>query len=218
VIVLSEERKIAIRTEELYRKTVRREINGQKPPASHPTRLWNFLNSTLGIWFLSTCVLGVASFSFTAFYEMHKANLENTITINRLDAEISARLHSVILGKTKKVTAEMLLSLEEPGRTEFPSSIFPEYKSRTFRSLLYELHLLIPIEEKQEVKLAIASTEDWHKRYLAAKALGDGGSGFSNWINKVSGVLILKPLNLKRWGMPFGDDLLKKRASSDPVE
>lgn len=215
--MLSEERKMTIRTEELYRETVRRELEAQNPPAAHPSRFWKFLNSSLGIWFLSTCMLGGATFGFTAFSETQKASREKLISINRLDTEITARLNAVHITKNKKVSALSLLSLEEPEHSEFPMSIFPEYKSRTFRSLLHELHSLIPAEEKQEIRNAIDSTRDWHRTYKHSKSTRDGRSGFTAWANRMVFYVTIAPLNLKRWDFPFSDYISKNR-SGEPTE
>lgn len=62
--MLSDDERARIHAEEIFRHEVR---NGLKKDERQTVRrgAWGFLNSTFGLWFLSTCVVGAISFLYT---------------------------------------------------------------------------------------------------------------------------------------------------------
>lgn len=203
--MVTEDRKALIQQEEIYREEVRKELLSQRSCTSRRSRFWKFLNSTFGIWFLSTCVIGAATFGFTEIINIQKVKRDKMAIIQKLDTEISARLRAFNLKKKKVITADMLLILEVPDKSDFPSNVFPEYKLRTFRSLIYELHGLVPDNEKQEIERVLGATENWNLTYYMLLNSSDKSTGFTGWRNRIISGLTVSALNLKRWEQSFSE-------------
>ncbi len=58
-----------IRMEEVYRQEIRQHLQQKAAPPPKSSKILQFLNSALGIWFLSTCIVGMITF----FYGQHQA-------------------------------------------------------------------------------------------------------------------------------------------------
>jgi hypothetical protein len=70
--LLSKEEKLRIQLEETYRNEVKKNLENNKRK-SFGEKTWSFLNSTLGLWFLSTCVVGLITFLYTKQQEEDRA-------------------------------------------------------------------------------------------------------------------------------------------------
>lgn len=202
--MLTEEQKSTIRAEELYRDQVIKELDDHRPEETRPTRFWKFLNSSFGIWLLSTCVVGITTFTFTLISEGQKGNAVRKHVIERLDTEIAARLHALDI-EDYKVTSDSFLTLEVPKQSVFPSGIFREYRDRSFRSLLYELHSLVTSDEKTQIKEAISSTKHWYSDFklLQSQESKDSYSVINSFNISFVYSGTLESLNLTRWDSPF---------------
>lgn len=55
---INETEKARILAEEKYREEIRADLAKLRTPSTRRQRLWNFLNTSLGIWLLSSIVLG----------------------------------------------------------------------------------------------------------------------------------------------------------------
>jgi len=64
---LSESEKLHIRTEELYRKQISADLNKKKEEPKN--KIWEFVNSSFGIWFFSTCIVGLITFLYSQHQE-----------------------------------------------------------------------------------------------------------------------------------------------------
>lgn len=60
---LPESEKLRIHAEELYRRQVVAQLDG--PREKSTSKLWKFVNSSFGIWFFSTCVVGLITFLYS---------------------------------------------------------------------------------------------------------------------------------------------------------
>jgi hypothetical protein len=63
--MISEEDKRRITEEEVFRLEVRKSLAQEKPPQGTYGVLWTFLNSSLGLWVLSTIVIGCFGWAYT---------------------------------------------------------------------------------------------------------------------------------------------------------
>ena len=167
--MLSEEEKGRIRTEEIFRAEVRRELEG-KEPSSRAKRFWTFLNSSFALWFLSSVVLAGLTTAVTSYQAKRSERLRKAQIERRLDTEISSRigltLRTVRLERAKIASgqaqppgtaygnAESYLDNSFPN-TSWDFSIYPEYKARTFRSLVSELTSIADPSEQPDLKEAI---------------------------------------------------------------
>jgi hypothetical protein len=104
VKLLTDEDKEHIYQEEKYRLEVRAQLDKASPKVKTGEKIWTFINSTVFLWFLSSVVLGLISFSYarwdakrtreregrekSAFIEREK-----TETAKRIDGEITSRIN-----------------------------------------------------------------------------------------------------------------------------
>ncbi|MEX6687981.1 hypothetical protein QTN47_10775 [Danxiaibacter flavus] len=76
---LTPDEKRHIEMEEQFRHEIRKslETGENKPPSS--SRIWNFFNSSFGLWFLSTCVVGFITFLYTQNKEQQDAKAKQDL-------------------------------------------------------------------------------------------------------------------------------------------
>jgi hypothetical protein len=149
--MLTDEEKGKIKAEEIFRDEIRKELS-EKVGKSFRNKIWTFMNSSLGIWLLSTVVVGLIVYFYNNNKLENELSANNAATIQKLETETSNRLQqfkSALLCQDpskiyyqKDELAYMIdgilvsdgsLSLQKP------IYIFPEYKERTMNSLLYEI-------------------------------------------------------------------------------
>jgi hypothetical protein len=91
--VLSDEDRQRIRQEEIFRQEIRQDLEKAKASnQSFPRRVVNFLNTGLGLWFLTTVAVGLVSFSYAKWDEHNTKIRDNRTTERKLNIEISTRL------------------------------------------------------------------------------------------------------------------------------
>jgi hypothetical protein len=175
--MLTEDEKSRIRAEEIFRSEVRCELEARK--ASPPQqRLWTLLNSSFALWFLSSVVLAGLTTAVTFYQSKRGEHLRRAEAVRHLDTEISSRI-----GLAQRVVRLQQSSLA-PGygplsagdiygtavdyldnsfatRPADPQdfSIYPEYKSRTFRSLIFELTTVADPSERLGLNNAVVTYE-----------------------------------------------------------
>jgi hypothetical protein len=82
--MLTPEQKAAIRAEEVFREEIRNEIASARRPQQRGRKLWDVLNSSLIIWFLTSIVVGVISWKISDA----ALNRERRETLRRLKWEV----------------------------------------------------------------------------------------------------------------------------------
>ncbi|HEY0678120.1 MAG TPA: hypothetical protein VGD17_07530 [Chitinophagaceae bacterium] len=87
--MLSDSEKAKIQSEESYRREVNRLLDGK---SSKRTGIIKFLNSALGIWFLSTIIIGLFTYFYNRWDDNRKINYEREVKIRQLDLEIESRI------------------------------------------------------------------------------------------------------------------------------
>lgn len=93
--MLSQTDRDHIRFEEIFRQEVRLEIERKSPRPTLKRRLWSFLNSSFGIWILSSFVVGGLTFAYGRSQIVLERSREQRREIASLDREIARRLRSV---------------------------------------------------------------------------------------------------------------------------
>ena len=87
--MIAEDEKEKIRAEEIFREEIRKEI-------SKPKSKWiNFLNTPLGIWFLSTIVIGLLSLSYKTWQENLEKRKTNQKKIEQIADEGKFRIQQI---------------------------------------------------------------------------------------------------------------------------
>lgn len=64
---IPESEKLRIRAEELYRQQISADLNAKKEQPKN--KVWEFINSSFGIWFFSTCIVGLITFLYSQHQE-----------------------------------------------------------------------------------------------------------------------------------------------------
>lgn len=140
-----------IKSEEIYRDEIRKKLSENKD-SSFSKKSWRFLNSSFGIWLLSTVIVGLIVY----FYNMNKLQNEISVneaaTIHKLETESSHRLQQFTFTLSKHESTEIYdnkdklaymidgILFNSTTHTPIrPAYIFPEFKERTMSSLLYEI-------------------------------------------------------------------------------
>jgi len=158
--MLLEEEKNRIRAEEIFRYEVRREIEARRPKDSGGKRLWSLVNSTFGVWLLSSVVLGGLTFAYTMYQQQSAEKMRKAQAERRLKEEISGRVSNGLAtmrqngrriergeqGRTMVAVYNEAISFLNNRVTydsySYDFSTYPEYKERNFQSLTIELGTL----------------------------------------------------------------------------
>lgn len=150
--MLTDEEKTKLREEEIFRSEVRASLI-ERPRGL--ARVMKSLSTPLGIWFLSSVVLGFGSFWYNEFTASKEASRVRNEKIRRLDNEIHYRLtefrnlgHQVGIKKAVEY-------LESPQPSHY---VFTENEKRPLSAVLWELHELVPREEKSPIFAAYSTT------------------------------------------------------------
>lgn len=184
-------------------------------------KVWSFLNSNFGIWFLSSIVLSALTFSYSSYENYQERVTAQAGKILKLDIEISNRLdilsHALLNRKSDPKKMQIaLLSMANPGQATYPVHVYEEYKNRTTQSLFWELYSLSEDKSKNELKFAAQTSMQLFKEYQLFGVIDNLGqeSPFKVIIEAFSDAELpfvksslleikYKPLNLARWGKPF---------------
>ncbi|HEY2345698.1 MAG TPA: hypothetical protein VGH80_07430 [Xanthomonadaceae bacterium] len=154
---LGDARKDRIRAEEIFRLEIRRELETAAGPLSVPQRFWGLLNSSFVLWLLSSVVLAGAGALYTAYQNAHSEGLRKALVREHLDTEIGNRLAEALSGlrtdihdirhgtsyPEKDMANYTVMYLDNFFVTDATNprdfSAYPEYRNRSFRSLVVEL-------------------------------------------------------------------------------
>ena len=167
--MLTEEEKVRIRAEELFRHEVRQSFRDKK---TFWDPLWTFVNSSFGLWVMSTVVVGSIIYFYNDIQSKQASDTLRSENIRKIKTEIFRRLNyvSVMLSEpfelvidqnaehghykseaAKELTAynthlKMMSESLDAGATNrnlpLIIHVFPEFKERTLNSLLFELKRL----------------------------------------------------------------------------
>ena len=177
-LMLTDDEKARIRAEEIFRLEVSRELAASKPRRSPLERAWAFLNSSLGLWVLSSIVLAALTTAFAHYQSNREEQARKAELERRLDTEISSRISSSLAGlrldkvrieQGERYQPEWIYSTAQSYLDNFfitdPSSrrdfsVYPDYQNRTFRSLVFELRAAVDSPVRQELTTVLAAYEE----------------------------------------------------------
>ena len=176
---LSEERKKHIEQEEIFREEIRSQIEGQKQPHTLFGKAKQFVNTSFGIWLLSTVVDGLFTWGYSGWSSTRESERQTIKRIEMLDTEISGRLRymdemfksdvSPILylaftmggsmGGTSGSGSDNNSSAGSGGTQMQQPGVFPDFRNRTITSLIWELKGLVPKSDRRQLDVALAQGE-----------------------------------------------------------
>ncbi len=151
--MLSKEDKDRIRAEEIFRSEVQREIKATQGKKGLPAGLFKFFNSSLGIWFLSAVVLSSALYIYKDIQAGRAENAQVQLRINRIDTELGDRIKGFeTILKAARTNSNLAAAIRRLSESE---SVYSKFLQDSFTDLLQELIVLVPADEKNELKRAL---------------------------------------------------------------
>src|SRR5713226_855632 len=90
--MLSIKEKRRIMDEEIFREATRKQLASNRPTGSNWRKLWSFLNTSFALWFLSTIVVGLATWAYSSHQDMLRSAARDRETLQKLDTETAGRL------------------------------------------------------------------------------------------------------------------------------
>jgi hypothetical protein len=186
---------------------------------------WKFLNSSFGLWVLSSVVLSGSIFLYKS-YSLRLENLRATEDrISKLNTEVSYRLSLLNVaaenypyypGKSK----EFLKSILYRDSSKFPAAVYTEFRESSLSELILQLAALAEANHKERLLKAAAAAQNIYAGidFLESSGLfteAREGSGFLGVLSKTLTVVArpiaqaqvlnknLEPLNLPQWGCPL---------------
>jgi hypothetical protein len=112
-----------------------------------PEKLWDFFNTSLGIWALTTIVVGLLTWGYTKW----QVSNQNGEQIFKLDTEIESRLDAALRDLKTLKKGELKPPFYLANKLLLPSSdntIHSEFSNRTLKSLFYELQGRLPKDDE----------------------------------------------------------------------
>ncbi|HYG12008.1 MAG TPA: hypothetical protein VD835_18820 [Pyrinomonadaceae bacterium] len=115
---------------------------------------WDFWNSNIVIFVLSTIVLGLLSLGYSTCRDYKASERLRVETVRKLDLEIAHRALLLASLLKDEISDAEYNSTKGAIFGDAPSDfypMFPEYKGRSLASLLWELKNLLPEKEAKEI-------------------------------------------------------------------
>jgi hypothetical protein len=171
-LALDEVEKAKVQLEEKYRGEIRKQLEAKPTSNSFPKRVWEFLNSSLGLWLLSAIFITGVGALYTEYQNTRAENIKNKELIERLDLEIGYRFSVVqiqfnsivngkdpqlplLAGKGENDVRKIIDSLSQPPKSEYPS-LYQEFSNMSTLALIAELRRHVPEAERGKLDQVIA--------------------------------------------------------------
>lgn len=163
-------RKAEIYREEIYREEIRREILAARAPESRSARFLAFLNTSLGIWLLSSIMVSFITWAYSEHQAKIAIEARNASVANRLDLELANKINDFRQRvNSAKKKFDLAIAIEQ---LDTFAPLFPEFKKRTFFSLLWELNSVVSKNERSDLQGTIKAWKELQQMETALKADG----------------------------------------------
>jgi len=150
------------RTEEIrLEKKIKKELRAAAA-AGRPSPMWVFLNSTFGIFLLSSVFISALSWGYGQWSTSRAQRTEREKTWNRLKVEVANRLRYVekmtsrFQSRDYAVIRTAIYGYDpqanvNPSWIRHYAPVFPEYKERSLSSLIWELETLDNTTQRDQI-------------------------------------------------------------------
>lgn len=153
--------------EERFRSEVRQTLEDEKSKDEDCTtaaRVSTFLNSPLGLWFLTSIVLGLLSWGYTSWTASRTNSTDQDTHVRRLATELQSRVEYAqgILKQRSATKGDfdfMVVQSLTDSNVAIKNGLLPEFATRTTRSLLLELRILCRKSQLSTINTALASEQ-----------------------------------------------------------
>ncbi|MGD9879294.1 MAG: hypothetical protein AB7F22_35470 [Reyranella sp.] len=180
--MLTDEDRARIEAEERLRHAVRQSMQTPAEPAAPPPpppkpgfgqRLYHFLNSSVGMWLLSSVLLTGGAAVLQQIQHAHEIAQKNQQDLTTLRFEIEHRLGNMaFLLRRAKTTGAAKTALD--GVFKSPIPLTPELQNRTLSSLFLAAYPILPRKKQQDVRQAIRLVKRLEEDELLLHPLPDG--------------------------------------------
>ena len=166
--MLSDERKKEIVQEEIFRTEIQEDLKKKEKKS----KTWEFLNSSFGIWLLSSVALGLITWGYTQISQSIAADKKNATEIEKHNIEIAARVSNY------KVAVSHLRQNGDYYNSNdiilfFAQTTLPEFRDKNLRALLLEQFVMVSGDRKSEVRKAIDGIDKFSQTKLE-QIIGEG--------------------------------------------
>jgi hypothetical protein len=159
--MLTEEQRKLIEAEEQLRHEVRKRLDAENPPPPPPPppqpkvgfgkKLFDFFNSSVGMWLLSSVVLTGGAALLQNIQHAHEIEQKNREQLSNHRFEITHRLDQMEFGlRRAKTVGEAKAAMDGMFKSKFP--LTPELQNRSLGSLYLTMHQLLtgPGQQRSE--------------------------------------------------------------------
>ena len=174
--LLSDRDRQRIREEEIYRQEIRAQLAREDEPRKLVNRAWKFLNTPLGLWLLSTVMIGFLTWGY-ATYQQHRVQaLKEAEVRKKLSLEIVLRVRQFggLLAQEKdkikgnrKGFEDLKTYLASIKRTLKPKEAISgmlEFRDRALPSLVWELMSVVSEDGRDSVDEAFNTSVELYKK------------------------------------------------------
>lgn len=162
--MLTEEQRKIVEAEEQVRHEIRRRLDSENPPPAPPPapppqegfgkKVFDFLNSSVGMWLLSSVVLTGGAALLQNIQHNHEIALKNREQLATHQFEITNRLDEMEYGLRRATTVgEAKTAMASMFKSKFPLS--PDLQNRSLGSLYLTMYQLVSGSDKTKSKEAI---------------------------------------------------------------
>lgn len=163
--MLTDEQRRIIEAEEQLRHEVRRWLDSENPPPPAPPpppppkegfgkKLFDFFNSSVGMWLLSSVVLTGGAALLQNIQHNHEIAQKNREQISQHRFEITHRLDQMEFGlRRAKTVGEAKAAMDGMFKSKFP--LTPELQNRSLGSLYLTMHELLSGSDQQKSEQAM---------------------------------------------------------------
>jgi hypothetical protein len=177
--MLTDEDRARIEAEERLRHAVRRSMQPPAEPAAPPPRpgfgkrLFAFLNSSVGMWLLSSVLLTGGAAVLQQIQHNHEIAQKNRQDLTALHFEIEHRLGNMaFLLRRAKTTDAAKVALDGVFKSPIPLS--QELQNRSLSSLFLSAYSILPQDKRQNTRQAIKLVKRLEDDELLLRATPDG--------------------------------------------
>jgi hypothetical protein len=162
--MLGDEQRQLIEEEERVRHEIRRRLDAENPPAPPPVppttqggfgkKLYEFFNSSVGMWLLSSVVLTGGAALLQNIQHSHEVEQKNREQLATHRFEITHRLDEMEFGlRRAKTVGEAKAAMDGMFKAKFP--LTPELQNRSLGSLYLTMHQLLTGSSQQKSEEAM---------------------------------------------------------------
>ena len=173
--MLSEETKKRIEAEERFRHDLKVKLEAELASAKSAfasvqkevgqaekrtaSKVMEFLNSSVGTWFLSSVVITGGAAMLQQIQHSHEIEQKNKTQLIAYQFEIGTRIQNMKFFLTQaKTVGDAKVALASVFQSKFPLN--PELEKQSLSALYFNLHRLIEGSEKEKTRLAMAVVLD----------------------------------------------------------